>query len=306
MPYLALAAPSRAAVIAAANSRWDRLLEAHPDLTPAVVLQRGLIAAVLDTTAALEGGRMPKLSLPARYLAAKLTRGIPVFAGEPIPLPAPLLTAAVFRIADELAKGGAGDAATHIADAIRGERLDSTSLLTTSLAREQAALQTGAIHLGLAPDLLWLVAELAVSPVAHTLQRTLLGNPSPELHEALASWNHGYCPACGSWPALAEVAAQHRMLRCSFCAAAWELTTYACIHCGEAGEPFVTAAPDPERKDRRLELCGSCGSYFKAVDVPELSPFPLIAIADMETMDLDVAAVEHHYGRPPLKSFKPR
>jgi hypothetical protein len=29
-----------------------------------------------------------------------------------------------------------------------------------------------------------------------------------------------------------------------------------------------------------------------------------LAIADMETMDLDVAAIEHHYGRPPLREFK--
>ena len=33
--------------------------------------------------------------------------------------------------------------------------------------------------------------------------------------------------------------------------------------------------------------------YLKTVDVPSLSPFPLLAIYDMETMDLDLAAMEH-------------
>jgi hypothetical protein len=33
------------------------------------------------------------------------------------------------------------------------------------------------------------------------------------------------------------------------------------------------------------------------------SPFPLVALADMESMDLDVAAMSHHFGRPPLKKF---
>ena len=55
--------------------------------------------------------------------------------------------------------------------------------------------------------------------------------------------------------------------------------------------------------DRRLEVCGACGGYLKTVDVPELSPFPLLAIADMETMDLDLAAMEHGYARPPLEEF---
>src|SRR5207247_2325597 len=112
------------------------------------------------------------------------------------------------------------------------------------------AIRSGAVHRGLAPDLVWLIAELAVGPVAHTLQRTHLANtPSAPLAEALQAWSHGYCPACGSWPALAEVVEGHRVLRCSFCAAGWELATYGCVYCGESGEPFVTAAPDPERKD---------------------------------------------------------
>ena len=95
------------------------------------------------------------------------------------------------------------------------------------------------------------------------------------------------------------------MLRCSFCALAWELANYACVYCGEEGEPFVTAAPDIERKDRRVEVCGNCGSYLKTVDVPSLSPFPLLAIADLETMDLDGAAMQHGYQRPPMKEFGP-
>ena len=102
---------------------------------------------------------------------------------------------------------------------------------------------------------------------------------------------------------MAEVVEGHRALRCSFCAAAWELTTYACVYCAEAGGPFVTAAPDEERKDRRVELCASCASYLKTVDTDVLSPFPLLSIGDLETMDLDVAAMEHGYVRPPLKDF---
>ncbi|HEX4348098.1 MAG TPA: hypothetical protein VHZ73_11025, partial [Vicinamibacterales bacterium] len=54
---------------------------------------------------------------------------------------------------------------------------------------------------------------------------------------------------------------------------------------------------------RRLELCSGCGSYLKTVDVPELSPFPLLAIGDMETMDLDLAAMERGFHRPTGKEF---
>ena len=185
--------------------------------------------------------------------------------------------------------------------------LDAAALFAASLARDQDAIRTGAVHQGVAPDLLWLAGELTVSPFVHALQQALFGSGDPALQETLRAWNHGYCPLCGSWPALAEVVASHRVLRCSFCALAWELNQYSCIYCGEEGEGFVTAAPDEERKDRRSRnLQRPAAVISRRWDAPALSPFPLLAIADLETMDLDVAAMEQGYGRPPMKNFTAR
>ena len=309
MPYVLIPAISRQNQADLAEQRWGDVLAVRPDLAPALDLQRRLLHLVADLAATLATGRLPRLSLPPKYLAAKLGRGVPVLAGEPIPLPVAVLRPALGRLCEALAEGGAGDAATHIRDAIVNGSIECGSLLTASLARNQAAIRTGASHRGLAPDLVWLVAELAVSPFVHTLQRSLLGrarDAGADLQLALDAWNRGYCPACGSWPALAEVVGGHRTLRCSFCSSAWELTTYACIYCEESGEKFVTAAPNEERKDRRLEVCSTCGGYLKTIDLAELSPFPLLSISDIETTDLDVAAMEHGYQRPPLKDFGAR
>src|SRR5262249_37730818 len=158
------------------------------------------------------------------------------------------LTPPLIRLCRDLAAGGAGEAADHIRAALECGTLDAGSLLGASLARDQDAIRQGAVHRGYAPDLVWLVAELTISPYAHALQRRLFGPPRDAVAAALDRWDHGFCPACGSWPALAEVVAGHRILRCSFCAAGWELNAYACIYCGDAGERFVTAAPDEERK----------------------------------------------------------
>jgi FdhE protein len=273
---------------------------------PALELQRQLITIVVTATQELERGRLPRLSLPPKYLAAKLTRAVPMLAGEPIPVPVALLGPTLLQLCDALAAGGAQEAASHIRETIAEGRLDAASLLTACLSRDHNAVRTGAVHHGLAADLTWLVAELATGPFVYVLQRVLSDNPDRALVEARDAWTAGYCPVCGSWPALAEVANGHRALRCSFCALAWELPAYHCIYCGKSEEGFVTAAPDQERKNRRLELCANCGAYLKTIDVTTFSPFPLVAIADMETMDLDVAAMEHRYGRPPLKEFPVR
>jgi FdhE protein len=306
MPYVPIPPVSREKLLILAETRWERTGRARPHLEPALVLQRQLLGRVLDAAAVFDAGRLPKLSLPPKYVAAKLTRGVPAFAGEPIPVPVPILTPTLLQLCDALAAGGAGDAAEHIKTAIANRTMDAGSLLTASLTRDHAALRAGATHRGLSPDLLWLVAELAVSPFVHALQRLLFGAAGADLDTALDRWNRGYCPACGSWPAVAEVVGGHRALRCSFCAAAWELTSYACIYCQESGEKFVTAAPDETRKDRRLEVCSTCGGYLKTIDLNELSPFPLLSISDIETTDLDVAAMEHGYARPQLKDLRAR
>ena len=316
MPYVLIPQATREELEAVAGGRWTAIVTDRPELASAVELQRKLLDRVLALKRIMETARLPRLSLPPKYIAAKLDRGVPALAGEPIPLPLAPLRATLLDLCGELAASGAGDAAEHIRSEIREGRLDAGSLLTASLSRDQDAIRTGAVHRGLAPDLVWLVAELAVGPFAYTLQSALFAGAAsalasedgtrPPLAEALNRWKHGYCPACGSWPAMAEVVDGHRVLLCSFCAAGWELPTYACVYCGEEGERFVTAAPDEERKDRRVEVCGACSGYLKTVDAFALSQFPLLSIADLETMDLDMAAMEHGYNRPALKGFSKR
>jgi FdhE protein len=306
MPYVAVLGQKSPVLRETAERRWTRVLAARPDLKPALDLQRRLLALVLDLDGTLAAGKLPRLSLPPKYLAAKLGRGVPALAGEPIPLPIPALRPALLHLCDALATGGAGDAAAHIRAAIDSGQMDAGSLFAASLARNQNAIRTGAAHRGLAPDLVWLVGELAVGPFVSRLQQALFGDADDTLRAALDAWDRGYCAACGSWPAVAEVVGGHRTLRCSFCSSAWELKQYACIYCNETGAQFVTAAPNEERKDRRVEVCSNCGGYLKTIDLPELSPFPLLSISDIETTDLDIAAMEHGYQRPALKDFAAR
>ena len=263
-----------------------------PHIGPAVELQRQLLTTILDLSDAIEKGPVPRLSLPPKYIAAKLGRGVPALSGEPVPVPTKEIEPTVLRLCDELAAGGAGEAALHIKRVVASGQLEAGSLLTSSLARNQGAIRTGAVHRGLAPDLLWLVGELAVSPFAYRLQRVLFESPDHALQAALDGWSQGYCAACGSWPALAERLAGRAVLRCSFCATAWSPSTPLCLYCGKR-EPATELQPGHD--DRRVSRCSDCKGYLKQVEVSALSAFPLLAIADLETMELDLRAMELGY-----------
>ena len=123
---------------------------------------------------------------------------------------------------------------------------------------------------------------------------------SVPLPSALAAWDRGYCPACGSWPALAERIGAAEHLRCSYCGAEWQLQSRRCVYCHEAGEAFRTITPRVESPHEMLDLCDQCGSYTKATLVAEATPSPLLAIEDLATVELDRTAAHRGYGRPPL------
>ena len=222
-------------------------------------------------------------------------QGVPVLRNEPIVMPSRAKTI-LPAVCSALAEGGAGDSATHIGNAVAAGSIDADSLLRVSLARNQKAIRSSALHMGFAPDLLWLIGELASSPLAYQLQsRTVL--------PAFETWDRGYCPMCGSWPVLIESTAGALMLRCSFCALGWPLQRHRCVYCGNADDTFISASPDPAHAEQRVDLCGRCSGYTKVIQTSTPTPFPLLAIEDLATIDLDQGAMERGYKRPDLHNL---
>jgi len=289
----------------------DRLLHIHaerPELAAALDLQRNLLTRELELVEMFRAGGLPRLSLPGRYLAAKLREGIPALFGEPVPLPQHLLTLAIRDFCERLATGRTEQTARAIQTAFDGP-LAPAAVISACFGRDQTNVRALAQHAGVAPDVLWLVAELAVAPLAHLLQRQLFDSartPGTPLAVAVESWDRGFCPACGSWPALMETGDAGHTLRCAFCALGWMMASYRCLYCGNDGESFVTAAPDPEQPGRRLQFCGECGGYAKVLDLPTPTAFPLVAIEDLASLDLDMMAMERQYGRPALPTITRR
>jgi FdhE protein len=284
------------------HARLDAMAAGRPDLAPATELQRALLARMIQSAERLEpdsGGAAPVL--PSVEAVSRLRQGLPVMRGRTIELPVAVLAPDLAPLCDLMAEGGAGDAARHIADALRSGRIDQRSLLSSSFDRDQPAVRTFALHASLAPDLLWLVAELASAPFAFVAQSRIFEDPLAGA--ARDEWSRGYCPACGSWPAFAELTGGARRLRCSFCAAAWQPSDCRCVYCAEEGPAFSLAAPEESRPTWRLELCASCAGYLKSIETAEPVRYPLGAVDDMETMPLDLVAMDRGYGKPRLPEF---
>ena len=294
-------------ILAQASREWSILASKRPELTEAIALQRRLVNRSIELTKTIDKHPPLQFELPPEEVVSRLNKGCPIFSNEEMTLDVTHLRAFILAFCDDLAEGGAGKPAQRVRDMLKGDDLELGSLLAASLMRRLHDIRTTANHLGVSPDLLWLVSELSVAPLAYRLQRAHLidaANTNITIQASLNAWNHGRCPACGSWPALAEIVRKMRNLRCSFCGATWQPKKYCCIYCDETGDLFLTTAPsDAEKDKRRLELCRTCGGYLKSLDVDHTTPFELLAVIDLASSDLDAGAVNRGYTRPPMREF---
>jgi FdhE protein len=198
------------------------------------------------------------------------------------------------RLAATLAASGSQDLAGL--DALfASPDFEPLALLSASLMQDAAAIETLAAQA--------VIDETVLAVVAHTASLPLLlacGERAAPSVESL-SWQHGYCPLCAAWPTLAEIRGLARdfVLRCGRCASRWRLVQRRCVFCGcqdqQARDYF---AAEQERETRRAVVCDGCHGYLKTIaTLGPLSPADLL-LHDLQSLELDIAALEHGYERP--------
>jgi len=178
----------------------------------------------------------------------------------------------------------------------RPDRSEVRRLLAAAIREDESELTKLAAEGGIDPGVLSAVARLAIVPVLRGYSRGF----------ASSAWRHGHCPACGSWPTLAERRGldRSRWLRCGRCCAGWEVEPLWCSYCGERdhrqlGSLVVDGAGDT----LKVDTCESCRGYLKSVAVLQaLPPFELL-LQDLETVELDLIAVNRGYVRPERRGF---
>ena len=286
-----------------ADARWTQLAAASPNLVRAVTLQRRTLGTQFDLLREAATYVAASPAPPETRVLSHLADGLPVLRADNGPLPVNMLTPVKADLGAAITGATGYAAARRVADALGSGAVDPARVLALVYQRDQEGVTQLASDHALVVDMLWLLADLVLAPVVHLQQRAALRETEPDspVREALERWEQGYCAACGSWPALAEFFFGERLLRCAFCACTWRQSTDQCCFCGERGERFATVVPDRERPGRRLELCRACGGFLKTTDVEQVTPFPILAIEDLGSSDLDQVALHHGFKRLPLK-----
>ena len=180
---------------------------------------------------------------------------------------------------------------------VRGaaDKLDVMGLASLVLGGAVQGVHERAEALGLDVPLTSTVLWLTLFPVLASIRTGL----EPLLRAA--PWQQGYCPICGSFPKLGEFRGleQIRWLRCSLCAAQWELSRLRCFYCGnrdhrQLGYLYV----EGEEGKCRAATCDRCGRYVKMVSALTPLSAPQLLVTDLATMHLDLLAADRGFAPP--------
>ncbi len=245
-------------------------------------------------TAALEAATDPvwERAAAGTRLMPEREPGMPLLAGAQVPLgerDAARWVRRMFSLAGE-----AGTEGAPLRAAARASTLEALGLLEAAINVDEARLSMMAERLDVDPDALMAVAAVAAMPLLQALRRHFAPATDP-------SWSEGSCPICGGWPLLAEQRGLERVrrLRCGRCGGDWAQPGIRCPYCDATGHATRSAlVPELDGVSRRVETCDQCLGYLKSMATLRAWDGDDVVLADLATIDLDLAALEREYLRP--------
>lgn len=110
-------------------------------------------------------------------------------------------------------------------------------------------------------------------------------------------WRKGYCPICGSMPELAYLRGKEgrKWLRCSLCANEWRFGRLVCPFCENNEREELLAYYIADRDRERVEVCQQCKRYVPSLDLRDRSSEPLLEVAALGLVHLDVLAQQNGF-----------
>jgi FdhE protein len=284
------------------DRRVDALKKARPDLVEALELQ----AALIHTSLAVP--RLPQtqsFALPRDHAALRLREGVPLLHDQPVFIDIQFAADLFSRLVNLLQQRNDSELAARLdalVSAATSGALDADRLFGEAFVHHADHLTELAGRVGVDAELLITLASQAVAPLSRAYAERFLPMIQSIDDGTLrgAAWSKGYCPVCGEWPLLGELRGVElaQWLRCGACGSGWRTQRLRCPYCdNDDYRTLGSLAVDGELRFR-IQVCERCKGYWKVGNAFDPPPAELLAIDDVASVHLDIAAIDRGYQRP--------
>ncbi|MDZ7581035.1 MAG: formate dehydrogenase accessory protein FdhE [Deltaproteobacteria bacterium] len=165
------------------------------------------------------------------------------------------------------------------------------ALFNSLLKGDDAYFEKTAVALNTAKAALAFVAYNSLKPSV-----TLFAEQLAIYVEDITVWEKGYCPVCGNFPGLAVLDHDgRRFLHCSFCWTVWPAKRVFCPFCEKTGGKNLLSLYSDQEKDLRVDVCGDCKKYLKAVDSRATARIIYPPMEQIASLHLDILAQQKGY-----------
>jgi FdhE protein len=107
--------------------------------------------------------------------------------------------------------------------------------------------------------------------------------------EKLGSWEKGYCPICGSAPAISVFEENgKRFLICSFCNHKWDSKRIYCPFCENTDHKKIHYFGIDDEEEYRVDVCDQCKKYIKTIDTKKTTRLIYPQLEFMSTPHIDI------------------
>ena len=178
--------------------------------------------------------------------------------------------------------------ATKVADAVDKGIVDTSALFSRILSEDETNLAEAAQELDIDKKILGFLVYSSIRP-----SLSLCAEQLATYFDKDAIWKRGYCPICGSPPALSILRDEgERSLACSFCGHEWQARRIYCPFCDNEDQKTLHYFFSEEERDYRVDVCDACNKYLKTIDTRRIKHPVYTLVEQISTLHLDMLAQE--------------
>jgi len=265
----------------------DRLIEERPRANEVLTAFRELAGIMAE-----EAPQVKPASPDERLQDIKREEGFPLFSREELPVDLDSGTRLLKTFLQTLQKGERQDRESLRMALMKceEERTWAGDLFNALLRNDEKDLSQIAGDVNLEPEALRFLAQMALTPSIHLLRSQVSGGIDTE------TWDHGYCPFCGSQPSISFFEQTgKRCLHCGFCGLEWRFPRLKCPFCDNHDQKTLGYFNVEKEEGFRVDFCRQCKRYIKAVDKRVLEKAGPMELENLVSLHLDILAAKEGF-----------